>query len=548
MSLKGVKKAFARTPHQLMGKKMEAYDDDSMKTWEHDLITSRAGLLYIQTETSKYHHRFKELLKKELEITDLMRDQMYGDTEPDEIDPSTDIKHFQELLGKLSQNIDYKFDLIESNIGFRCKEVSVYLDSLLKMLKKRNHKKMDVEIYSANVQKYVTRQRAFSEKDMANMKKEQASFELAKRIFYEIDEKIKIIIPESLDLLSEFLSKLVLTFQISIKDIYSTISRTLAKFARNQGMLTTKNDDIIKEWQLDFAAPEFKLESLTLIEKYRDTPKPQSPIAKSTQFFAQGGNKIRKEVTSLGGHALDSTTLIWRKTIHPRTTSINLKTLKLENPVRPESTAGVFSTAIDPLWRESSPSSSTPPTLISTPIVPDSPGFSSSPWLKPLSLKKQTDAPDDTSTVVEDSPETKALETPELNSIKEKPDLHINTSLEVPPIPVVDKEDHSLNDVTVAETEAVTESDTIEPADGTSTEAYTTTKKRSVHESIELVAAEIRGIRSTYNKHMVSDYCPVEVDFNSKFIKDFLGDEQFRFQVSANSSISAQLLKLHLDI
>ncbi|ODV97161.1 hypothetical protein PACTADRAFT_15652 [Pachysolen tannophilus NRRL Y-2460] len=510
MSLKGVKKAFKRAPHQLIGRK--SIEDKIVVQWDNDLSTAISGLNFLASQTAKYKKSCITLLEDQFNLSLLIEEI---ESEPDVL--LEDLQEFKDIMTKLKDDIDYKFELLDNTISYRCKELIPALENYQKMLKKRSHKKMDYDIHNNNVQKMISKKSSFTDKDASNLKQEQDLLEKSTKIFFEIDEKIRIIIPEALDILSEFLNKLIFSFTIQAKDILILISNAFKHLTSSLGLNSNSFLEIIQEWENDFTTPRFKLEGLDLLKDYR-------PYESKDSFLNVTKTRMKKEAANIGESTLHKTNAVITKTFHPKATHLNLRHLKIENPVHMSSPEGMFTTAMDPISPDHSLTHSRNfSSSLSTPNGAQSlsPSANSSAWMKPLSLQRSRTVGDNHEVVYDENNHKQETEKrAEISSGSGTPDMkngkyHQEADEEA----MIDhSEDH--------DTSWMSEEDQ---------------NTSSVPEDKVLsLINDIQKLRKPRTR--IIDQCPVTINFS----ESHYDDNDLRFYVAANSSLSAQLLRAHL--
>lgn len=380
MSLRGLKKQLYRTPHQLFGTK--SADDSYNKQWEHDLTTAVAGLEFLKLEQGKWHQfwiknvtnfvdiveTFKEIhgsLKnetrkkstasmwgshKDKSIYDIDNEDVIPDADGDE--ELTKITMYElnqaSKMGRiLLKEIEIRTKECSSSFNTQCDGMISIIKGALKLLTKRNHKKIDFDMQKKKVD-------ALSniKLDSKNIEKDKANYEIHNEkladidiIFQDIDQKVKAIIPQLLSSLSEFIYKLTMKLQFTQNGIQKLISRNLDKFVQSQGLSTgiIDYDLIIEEYLNARVNATEKLESLVLLKDFRD-------FRENTLR-----EKTVKGVNTVAGSVVDSTVNL-SSTIYTKTTKpgqkVNLSLTSapsLHNPVKLFDKNGMFTNSTDPI-------------------------------------------------------------------------------------------------------------------------------------------------------------------------------------------------------
>lgn len=380
MSLRGIRKQLYRTPHQLFGTK--SADDTMVKQWEHDLTTAVAGIDFLNQEHSKWSKHWVSYLTKVVDIVETYRDihsslktegrkksasSMWASHKDKSIydvdneDTLTDSDGDEQLtkitMYELNQASKMARILLreveattkDSSESFKrqCEDMVSILKAALKLLTKRNHKRMDLDMQQKKVDGL-----ANVKLDSKNIEKDSANFELHSEklndvdlIFQDIDQKVKAIVPQVLSSLSEFMYKMTMKLHYTQKAIQQLISRNLSKFVRSQGLVTGSPDyeTIVEEFISSRANASEKLESLELLKEFRE--------------FREKNlrEKTVKGVNSVAGSVVD-TTVNLSSTIYTKTTKpgqkVNLSLTdapSLHNPVRLSDRNGMFAGSTDPI-------------------------------------------------------------------------------------------------------------------------------------------------------------------------------------------------------
>ncbi|CDK26089.1 unnamed protein product [Kuraishia capsulata CBS 1993] len=368
MSFRGVKKALIRTPHQLLGRK--SIEDRIIQQWEHDLHVSVSGLEFLMLQNDKWCKIWVIIMDCFLDVMDTFKKFHQPVGVLDEEDEPTlkydetqlkssitleEIRQCEKLIRVLNSEICHKVEIGKESFDETCKEMKKHLENSLKLLKKRNHKKIDYDRYHNAVEKSY-RSSSYNEKDMNNLEQNQNALDETKAVFFDLDDKVRLIIPQVLGTLSEFINKMSLKVYYQQVDIYEFLCSNMGKFVQIQGLAGSAYTQIINEWESDISQTRANLESMELLKDFK-------PF-QSKSFLDKTASGLNTGAQKLGGLTGAALT----KTLHPHQ-KLNLKHFKIENPVVPFSDMGMFEN-LNLSLKEANPEELDEPTE----------------WLKPYSL------------------------------------------------------------------------------------------------------------------------------------------------------------------
>ncbi|GME72980.1 unnamed protein product [[Candida] boidinii] len=244
MSLKGVRKVIYRTPHQILGKK--STDDEIIKIWEHDIKVAMAGLDFLEHQERKWSQtwgRIMDNMLQTLRTFKIFHKNFQVDTESDDKDKKPqqvddefsnitvhEIKQAEKLIKSLYNSLSEIIDKSEESFCEKCHSMKGYLHETQKLITKRNHKKIDYDMTTTTVEKNLSKDN-LDKSDKLKMKLETSKQQLNeyKVIFLNIDEKTKLIVPQVLATLSEFLNKLSMKLYYDQLEIFETVTKRCYK-------------------------------------------------------------------------------------------------------------------------------------------------------------------------------------------------------------------------------------------------------------------------------------------------------------------------------
>ncbi|KAF6008597.1 hypothetical protein HII13_003921 [Brettanomyces bruxellensis] len=388
MSLRGLGKALYRTPHKLFGSKSD--EDFQMSAWENDISTAMAGLDYINLQTKnwkKYWIDTATTLSNVLGILSDVHDSLDAKSQKDQKQAEKEgnahfgkplnlankkentgesnrttsdeqftyitqheLKEAQRVAKIVFTNVEGMVDAEYKGIEIRCLEMKENLKSVAKLITKRNHKKMDYDMSFNNVEKaVVSRGSDKVEKDMSKLEHSQNKMQRAKEIFNNLDVKVRMVVPPVLEVLSEFMNKLTLKFYFANVRTMDFMRTTVRRFAQSQGLLSRADSRltykmIIEEFTGSYTAGQSKLQDLELLKYYKDM-KERNLMDKAVSGVGTVAGIVVNETADITGTLYAKASKTGQK--------INLRKLKIENPVRPyRGESGIFQSATDPIQFE----------------------------------------------------------------------------------------------------------------------------------------------------------------------------------------------------
>ncbi|GAV28347.1 hypothetical protein PMKS-001818 [Pichia membranifaciens] len=359
MSLRGVGKALYRTPHQLFGQKTA--EDVMYKQWEHDIKTALAGLEYLKLENQKWKKFWISAITNFIQVIDIFRDLHCelehahgadGSSSEKPVDKNEEFTsvtiHELEQAGKLASIILERTTRLaeDSSDSFvaKCNEMIHTLKGAEKLITKRSHKKIDYDMKSNKVDSTL-KGSIKTDKDKAKLESDQQKLTESEVIYKDLNDKIKLVVPEILANLSEFISKLTYKLYYSNMDILNFIQRNIEKFDRIHGIASDAKflvyDDIIADFNGLYSQAQSKLGNLSLLKEFRSFRNKNL-----TEKTVQGVNTVAGTVVD---STVNFTSTIYTKAAKPsQKLSMSLTSIKIDNPIHPYDKHGMFTTALDP--------------------------------------------------------------------------------------------------------------------------------------------------------------------------------------------------------
>lgn len=364
MSLRGVGKALYRTPYQMFGQKSS--DDVIFRQWEHDTKTAIAGLEYLKTENIKWKKFWEKTVTKFLLIIEVFRDlhcqledaqkdtkkKMGIASKPKVSDKNEQFAsttlHELEEAAKLAKLIYERVaDMsLEASASFvsKCDDMIKVLKNVEKLMVKRDHKKVDYDISHKKLE--ASLKHTDSEKGKIKVETNQKKLTDIEIIFKDLNYKVKLIVPQVLSNLSEFLSKLTLKLYFANTDILGFIQRNIEKFNRIHGIVNQSSlltyEEIVNDFNILHFQAQSKLQELELLKDF------------SSLREKNFSTKTVEHVNSAAGTVIDSTvnftSTVYTKATKPsQNLNVSTKSFKIDNPVKTYSKNGMFESALDPI-------------------------------------------------------------------------------------------------------------------------------------------------------------------------------------------------------
>ncbi|ODQ82428.1 hypothetical protein BABINDRAFT_164222 [Babjeviella inositovora NRRL Y-12698] len=365
MSLRGIKKAIVRTPHKLLGKK--SVEDTDIVDWEADLKAAETGLGFIASETKKLASIWAKSLECQSAIIETFlrvnagavpqqqrgkshteathHTQRIKDVEFEELDVEVDVSplfleqlaEYRTLTVQLKLNVGYRNHEVETSVKAQCIQMKGYLHDLGKLLAKRKRKKIDMDRSVSGIYKLKHKSEALSELEITKLVDLERNHAAAETAFREIDEKMHLVLPEALSLLSEFLNKMSSKLYGHNLWVFRQINEAFMRFGVYYGLV--KNDqfetynyqDIIRLWE-SAIVKTYQIDALTLLT-HGETPLAVEEVEidseNETQEEEHGNAVIRKLEHAAG--------------------TVKQKVNPLHTTHAPKLKGGIFELAADPL-------------------------------------------------------------------------------------------------------------------------------------------------------------------------------------------------------
>lgn len=237
MSFKGFGKALTRAPQQFKYKMNKGY-----QTEDAVYEDSERRFKEIEGETKKLNEVSKKYSKA---VNDMLNHQIGFSKGIEDIfkpisgkmsDPNSTISEdnpdgidaciaYREIVGELQRTLKPDLDLIELKVVRPAQELLKVVDSIRKMLTKRQHKMMDLDRHMNTLQKYEVKTSGLDvkPKDEEKLYKSQAEVEIAQQEFDYYNDLLKEQLPVLFELQNDFLKPMFVSFYYMQLNIFYTL-------------------------------------------------------------------------------------------------------------------------------------------------------------------------------------------------------------------------------------------------------------------------------------------------------------------------------------
>ncbi|QPG74068.1 hypothetical protein FOA43_001389 [Brettanomyces nanus] len=372
MSLRGVKKALYRTPHQIFGSGNKTVDDRQLKAWEHDINNAIAGLEFLQLEAKKWQRCWIDIATTLLHVIGVFSDihkpldssrksksgtgtagfeeeKAPGSSDVEKGEQFTYITHHElaeayKLVEMLFQDVSATAEYEYDSVADRCKAMKDNLKAISKLITKRNHKKIDYDMSFGSLEKAMSSRTTEALKVVHS----QSKMEQSKEIYLDLDSKVRIVLPPVLETLSEFLNKMAMKIYYGNVETLRLFRTNLRDFAQSQGLLGAKDitldyATIVTEFGDAYSIVQNRLESLEMLQEYKRL--------KETTLKDKAVDGVGNVTGTIVGTTVGVTSSLYTRASKSGQ-KLSLKSMRIENPVKPFDKGGMFATATDPVKYE----------------------------------------------------------------------------------------------------------------------------------------------------------------------------------------------------
>lgn len=254
----------------------KSIEDRIIIEWTKDFNTAENALELLVSEVKKFRDSWKDICQTQVSVAErfaelyepIVEDNQYRLTRET---PESQVRAIQGYLAVVKEVENTILPMLEEfEVPFiaKVKGARDCIDSVQKALKKREHKKVDFDRHSNNVEKLFKKNDG-GEKEQAALAKAEAELEASTEAFHAQDEKIKTAIPFVLTALSEFLNPLTSLMYFNQMKVYKTWNQILFKYSQLQGLTggvtfadlnkavegeveSTSYVDVIEAWEARF--------------------------------------------------------------------------------------------------------------------------------------------------------------------------------------------------------------------------------------------------------------------------------------------------------
>ncbi|KAK9465474.1 hypothetical protein V1512DRAFT_292507 [Lipomyces arxii] len=264
MSLRGMKKAVIRAPHVLIGNKSP--EDLTIIDWTKAIAEAEKGIDEIIAHAKKFRDAWIAILSSQVSMAKDYKAMYEPIPEEDETKsvrltpPATmaAIIKYKDVIVEIQNAILPMLDSIDRMVVQRCVTMKGYIETIKKVLKKREHKKIDYDRYTNSLEK-IQRKAKMSDKDEGHLEKTQKELEKATEDFRVHDEYVKDTLPKVIIQLSEFIAPLATLLFQTQTGILQISNDFLYPFAQQQGLAHSERS-VVDEWSEQFIPIQHQVE------------------------------------------------------------------------------------------------------------------------------------------------------------------------------------------------------------------------------------------------------------------------------------------------
>lgn len=261
--IKGTKRAIARAPHRLLGSK--SIEDRIVIEWTKDFTTAEQALDVIKDETKALVKHWALVLEHQetmarifMELYEpIQEENLYRATQETPESSTKAVAGLVEVVEAARSEIETLLKMQERSIGTKIKSAKETVEAIQKTIRKREHKKVDWDRASNNVEKQAKKNNT-TEKEQQHLARLDMELDQALELFQAYDEKLKRTVPYYLNSLSEFLNGLTASLYMTQQRAVEILRTHLHTFCRDQGMLNQTGTDveeyvgIVEAWETRF--------------------------------------------------------------------------------------------------------------------------------------------------------------------------------------------------------------------------------------------------------------------------------------------------------
>lgn len=395
--LKGAKKAIVRAPHRFAGSK--SIEDRIIIEWTKDFNTAETALDLLISETKRFKATWKDICETQVAMgqrfaelyNPIVEDNVYSLTQETPESQMRAIQGYLAVIQEVEATLVPMLEEFEGPFIAKCKGAKECIDSVQKILKKRERKKMDFDRASNNVEKMFKKSDA-SEKDQQALTVAESQLEAATEVFHALDERVKSTVPFVLTAMSSFLNPLTSQLYLNQLKVYKVWNQILFKYSQTQGLtggLTLANigkvdsewqaatyTDVVENWEDRFLTIQPRAEQgIKILREGKTISKPLHPQESRQNAVEKLAHKSADKTSELAHKAVGK----------PSSATV----IKFSSP------QGFFQTEADLLAHIARSSAPASPSLASPAMTPTvrspvvgSGGFSATPMSRSVSLNQ----------------------------------------------------------------------------------------------------------------------------------------------------------------
>lgn len=295
-----VEMTFFHVENKLLRREEITKQDELLEHYRHDIKKSIAAMKYLSRQMNTIGRRhWKHLFASSIRSAEVFMDligeqslQFKGIEEYyDEFDkwqaeqeiprvhpkerqfliPSVnqELCNYVMTMKKLASEVLSDWDHYSESLKLRINEMIGYLKGILKVIKKRNHKKEKRDLVNKKAQKYLLKTVPLEPKEQSKLDSLQSELNRVDDIFQKIDYKVKTILPHAFLFLEEFIDGVTKACICKQLEMYKAFYKTLFYFGSFHGYLDLDSDgkvqsydSIIEAWELGITDTRSKIESI----------------------------------------------------------------------------------------------------------------------------------------------------------------------------------------------------------------------------------------------------------------------------------------------
>ncbi|CAI5757997.1 unnamed protein product [Candida verbasci] len=296
-SIKGLK--FVINQHHVLGKKLFPWLISlNIKIATKFIQLIGPNSLYFK-DIEKYYHEF-DLFQSTQEIPHVHpKEQQYLVESV-----NSQLISYLNILEFLKVTIKEEWEINDEKIKIRTQQMNKYLKDTLKLISKRNKKKLETNKFEHYIEKLNQKTPPLSEKDQKHMDKYQEELNKVGKVFEFLNEKCLTIIPHIVLWLEEFVETITIMILNQQVKTYERLMDAFESFSLYFGLINDKipeYQEIVEQWETDLTATRLTIESAINMIHDKNPNKLDEEIDDKDQtsnfnkFLSKWNNKILHE-------------------------------------------------------------------------------------------------------------------------------------------------------------------------------------------------------------------------------------------------------------